>query len=102
MNYKEKISATIFFFISITYIYFATRDMNRVDKSIQKNKKVSIGKVQKFKQSKSFQIYHYIYFYDGMKYKRSQDVKRMGGDSLVGRYFRIELSTKELKYANMF
>jgi hypothetical protein len=102
MNYKEKISGTIL--ISFFVVIYFISDNNKKTKknSIEENKKMSIGKVYKFEKSKSFQFYDFTYFYDGIKYKNAKDAKRMGGNSLVGRYFRIELSTKEPKYSNIF
>jgi hypothetical protein len=89
-------------FIAIALITIAVVDTNKREKSINDNKYETIGEVYKFNSNKSFRRYYYIYYFKGVKYFNDQDLDEFGREECIGRYYKINLSSKNPEYSKIF
>lgn len=84
----------------IIFIYFGIKKTNEqeqiVNKEIDNNLIVTIGKVK----SRGRYFTSYIYYYDKIKYKGSYDGDGES-DSKIGRYFKVELSKKNPEFSRL-
>jgi hypothetical protein len=84
----------------IIFIYFGIKKTNEqeqiVNKEIDNNLIVTIGKVK----NRGRYFTSYIYYYDKIKYKGSYDGDGES-DSKIGRYFKVELSKKNPEFSRL-
>lgn len=84
----------------IIFIYFGIKKTNEqeqiVNKEIDNNLIVTIGKVK----SRGRYFTSYIYYYNKIKYKGSYDGDGES-DSKIGRYFKVELSKKNPEFSRL-
>ena len=73
--------------ILIFMITSAIIDMNKRSDSIEKNKYETVAKVYKFHSNRSFNTYYFEYFYDGKKYRNSEDIDY--GTRVIGYLKRV-------------
>jgi hypothetical protein len=75
---------------------------NKIEKSIKENKFETIGKVSKFYSNRSFNHYYFIYYYKNKKYTEVNDISSFGRETCIGKYYKINLSTKNPEYSKIF
>lgn len=94
----------VFIGISIGVIMFilAILDMNNRENSINENKFETIGKVYKFHSNRSFNHYYFKYYYKGIEYNNYQNISSFGEDKCVGKFYKVDLSTKNPQYSIIF
>ena len=84
----------------IIFIYFGIKKTNEqeqiINKEIDNNLIVTIGKVK----NRGRYFTSYIYYYEKIKYKGSYDGDGES-DSKLGRYFKVELSKKNPQFSRL-
>jgi hypothetical protein len=101
MSKSEKISALIFLIVMGLIFFLVHISQNNKQQLIDENKIITIGKVYEIKSKRSFTSLEYYYFYDKKMYFSNcyvDDNKR----NLINKYFKIELSSLNPKYSNIF
>ena len=88
--------------IFIFMITSAIIDMNKRSDSIEKNKYETVAKVYKFHSNRSFNTYYFEYFYDGKKYRNSEDIDYGNREESKDKFYKVNLSTKNPQYSAIF
>lgn len=75
---------------------------DKIEKSIENNKYKTISKVFKFYSNRSNTRYYFEYYYMNKIYRNSENVDGYGKEQCVGKYYKINLSTKNPEYSEIF
>ena len=98
---KKYLPAIIGLPILCYMIVSAIINTNRIEKDIQDNNFETIGKVTKFESNRSVSYYYFIYYYDNKKYSEHNYIDDQNRELCVGKYYKVNLSTKNPQYSKI-
>jgi hypothetical protein len=82
-------------------LFFIERHRNKVKVDIESNGAYTIGKVFFINSKRNFTDARYFYFYEVNRYESGEYIDSMG-DKYLNKYFRVEFSSKNPNYSNIF
>lgn len=102
MNKKRRSYGLLFALIFLTIIIYSVSKKYLIEKNIDNYKLQTVAKVYKFSSNRSFKHYYYIYFYNEKEYSNYQDLSGFKREQTVGRFYKIDISTKNSSYSRIF
>lgn len=88
--------------LGILMFTIAIFDMTERENSINENKFETIGKIYKFSSNRSFDHYYFKYNYKEKEYSNYQNIHDFEGDKCIGKFYKVNLSTKNPEYSIIF
>lgn len=98
---NENIKSLLIFFVFIFAFMYFYLDSKRIDRSINENKFVTIGKVYEITSGRGITRAQYFYFYKKRKYYGLEGISN-SGKKYLNRYYKVEISREKPDYSRIF
>ena len=99
---KQIIIGSLFFSVFFLFIILGKRNKEIKEKSISENKIESVCKIYRLQRGKNFNRCYYKFYFNGIVYYGSQNIRGEKKEEIVGKYYKIIFSSKNRKYSKMF
>lgn len=97
---KKQFLIGIIFFPAMIILYLNTYfHKKEIIKSINENKVITVGKVYKFINNRSYDYYYYCFYHKGSLFYDKFDKYGLDGNKLIGRFFYLEYSSKNPNFS---
>lgn len=83
----------------LVLIFILIRRGNKEQESIENNKYETVAQVYKFYSNRSNARYYYTYFYNGKRYRNSENIKNGNREESVNKFYKVYLSIKNPEYS---
>ena len=101
MTRTEKILGTLFCVAIVILTLYSNKYQKEKQSMIDKYRYITVAKVYEIKPEKSFTAAEFYFFYDGIKSESWKSIEK-SGSRYINRYYKVELSTENPEYSNIF
>lgn len=101
MTRTEKILGTLCCVTIVILTLYSNKYQKEKKSMIDKYRYITVAKVDEIKPEKSFTVARFYFYYDGIKYESSEHIDDLG-NRYMNRYFKVEFSTENPEYSNIF
>ena len=98
---SKKVLSLIVIICTLILIFILFKKGNKEQESIENNKYETVAQVYKFYSNRSNARYYYIYYYNGKRYRNSENIKNGNREDSVNKFYKVNLSTKNPVYSNL-